>query len=313
MNLSLLSFVSLTSIFLSLANALNWYVGAQYRSPTCDPAKMTVFESFPQSACAFDGNSYSFWNCSSGNPVVYNCGGSDKTCQGPCMPTNQKFNSSDCVLYLAILYPDIYARRQCLEEPIPFPGLQIHIARKYFTPAGCAAKNASEIRSVVGTALRCANVSATASLGSSCSTSANGTVTLITDNCPSSTTCQACNQRYYTPVPAPCTIESVPTTTYPIAACWKDGNEGPDGSAPPATTTATTIASPTTAPTASPTSPGETTAATTFPASDALPQSSSSGSQAPSTPAPTSSASTRSLFAHFSALVLAFWCGAARF
>lgn len=230
--------------------AETFFVAAVFdRSPTCDAATLVSVESTPQSACLWDGQSARFWNCTSGDPIAYDCG-TDRTCSGACVPgpLPLRFNSSQCALYLP--GSTQYARRWCSATELPFVGhgLRVRLSRRWHTKEGCAAKSPAAYRSVVGLALRCANASATVSAGDTCAIAANGAVSFATQVCSASPTCAAGCTSLAQPTPPACSLDATSPTTYGIAGCWIDGAEAlvdgtTAGSSAAATTATGTTAS----------------------------------------------------------------------
>jgi hypothetical protein len=175
----------------NVVHADNHYISAQYRSSTCDVALVNLFESTPQSACVSNGGSYKFWNCSNpSSPSIYQCG-SDSTCRTGCKPFGQPVNTSACIEYpIPGKYSGIWAGGFCATEEIPFK-VPTLVTRKYFSAVGCQSASAGDLRSLLGEAIYCVNLTNSGGIGSAmktCSLSA-GELTTQQFACPKTDTC----------------------------------------------------------------------------------------------------------------------------
>lgn len=213
------------SCWLSLCQADRFYIGAQYASPTCDPSAVTLFESIPQSSCAFNGATYTFWNCSTGtgNPELFNCG-SDKTCSAGCSRNSaggSQINASLCSPYVG----NIYSKRFCSDVLVPasfaFDGATV-LSRFYSSSAGCA--NKTGFLSLVGMPGRCGKATATAGARNSCKINTDGTVALTNEVCPTSTTCETSCSVLVTTKGNVCAFDAT-RTAYSTNACSFNGSE----------------------------------------------------------------------------------------
>jgi hypothetical protein len=185
--------ILLLATLASAVNADNFFVQAQYRTNKCDTASVNLFSSQPQSACVTsDGTNFSIWNCTSGDPVVYNCG-KDATCQS-CNSTGRGFKSADCLEYpVPGTYSGTWSKRFCATSLVPFPGVSFNLARTYFNQADCTAAATAKLRIVVGEAEYCANNTMfNLSTTKKCSVAANGDVSSDQYSCLGSTTCASC-------------------------------------------------------------------------------------------------------------------------
>jgi hypothetical protein len=191
--------VLLVATLTAVTKAENFFIQAQYRTNKCDGATVNLFDSQPQSYCHFDGSNYSFWNCTTGEPIVYNCG-QDTTCT-TCAATRLTFNSTQCSEYpIPGTYSGIWARRYCATTLVPFPGVSFNLARTYASQADCTAANTAKLRKVAGEAVYCANSTASnTSAIRKCIVAANGDVSSEQSVCLSTLTCASCTVVLNTP------------------------------------------------------------------------------------------------------------------
>lgn len=188
--LSLLLFATLASV----TNAENFFVQAHYRKEKCEGDFVNLFESQPQSSCVTkDGVTYSFWNCTSGDPAAYFCG-KDSTCSNGCTPTGRTYKSGECLEYpIPGRYSGVWSRYFCSTSLVPFPGVSFNLARSFFTPEDCVAANTANLRIVTGEAVYCANkTKENSSTINKCIVAPNGDVSSEQHTCLNTETCASC-------------------------------------------------------------------------------------------------------------------------